>query len=176
MLRQEIFDYIEPGEELVLAPFARLIKERKLHGYRYDRFWCMDTFKEQQQLTDLYNSGHAPWEVWKGGRVGTASIDDAAAAPRARGGRGYELLCLGAHSDDLEIGCGGTVLRLLRELPVERITWVVLSGDDRAGARGATRGASRARPPSRVSASCRRPSATASSRTPRRRSRSTSRS
>jgi LmbE family N-acetylglucosaminyl deacetylase len=51
--------------------------------------------------------------------------------PPSRGG--YELLCLGAHSDDLEIGCGGTVLRLLRELPVERITWVVLSGDtDRA--------------------------------------------
>ena len=64
-LRQEIFDYIEPGEELVQAPFARLIKERKLQGYRYDHFWCMDTFKEQQQLTDLYNSGRAPWEVWK---------------------------------------------------------------------------------------------------------------
>lgn len=64
-LRQQIFDYIEPGEELVLAPFARLIKERKLHGYRYDRFWCMDTFKEQQVLTDLYNSGRAPWELWK---------------------------------------------------------------------------------------------------------------
>jgi len=42
-----------------------LIKERRLLGYRYDRFWCMDTFKEQQQLTDLYNSGRAPWEVWK---------------------------------------------------------------------------------------------------------------
>ena len=27
----------------------------------------MDTFKEQQQLTDLYNSGPAPWEVWKDG-------------------------------------------------------------------------------------------------------------
>jgi glucose-1-phosphate cytidylyltransferase len=64
-LRQEIFDYMEPGEELVVEPFARLIKERRLLGYRYDRFWCMDTFKEQQQLTDLYNSGRAPWEVWK---------------------------------------------------------------------------------------------------------------
>ena len=64
-LRHEIFDYMEPGEELVLEPFARLIKERKLLGYRYGNFWCMDTFKEQQQLTDLYNSGRAPWEVWK---------------------------------------------------------------------------------------------------------------
>jgi glucose-1-phosphate cytidylyltransferase len=66
-LRQEIFDYMESGEELVLEPFARLIKERKLLGYRYERFWCMDTFKEQQQLTDLYNSGRAPWEIWKRG-------------------------------------------------------------------------------------------------------------
>ena len=41
-----------------------------------------------------------------------------------------ELLCIGAHSDDLELGCAGTLLRLLDELPVERVTWVVLSGDD----------------------------------------------
>jgi glucose-1-phosphate cytidylyltransferase len=66
VLRQEIFDYMEPGDELVLAPFSRLIEERKLLGYRYDRFWCMDTFKEQQQLSDLYASGSAPWELWKG--------------------------------------------------------------------------------------------------------------
>src|SRR3954453_3176886 len=66
VLRQEIFDYIEAGEELVVEPFTRLIKERRLLGYRYEHFWCMDTFKEQQQLTDMFNSGRAPWEVWKG--------------------------------------------------------------------------------------------------------------
>jgi LmbE family N-acetylglucosaminyl deacetylase len=49
--------------------------------------------------------------------------------PRPSGRGGYELLCLGAHSDDIEIGCGGTMLRLLKELPIERVTWVVLSGD-----------------------------------------------
>jgi glucose-1-phosphate cytidylyltransferase len=64
-LRPDVFDYIRPGEELVLAPFTRLIEAGKLHGHRYDRFWCMDTFKEQQQLSDLFNSGRAPWEVWK---------------------------------------------------------------------------------------------------------------
>lgn len=42
---------------------------------------------------------------------------------------GLDLLCLGAHSDDLEVGCGGTVMRLLREVEIARITWVVLSGD-----------------------------------------------
>jgi len=35
------------------------------------------------------------------------------------------LLCLGAHSDDIEIGCGGTVLRLLEEFPAARVVWVV---------------------------------------------------
>ncbi|MFL5363006.1 MAG: sugar phosphate nucleotidyltransferase [Myxococcales bacterium] len=64
-LRREIFDYMRPGDELVNAPFHRLIEGRKLLGYRYDNFWCMDTFKEQQELTDLYNSGKAPWELWK---------------------------------------------------------------------------------------------------------------
>ncbi|HYE96020.1 MAG TPA: PIG-L deacetylase family protein [Rubricoccaceae bacterium] len=38
------------------------------------------------------------------------------------------LLCLGAHADDIEIGCGGTVLRLLAERPHVRVRWVVLSG------------------------------------------------
>jgi LmbE family N-acetylglucosaminyl deacetylase len=61
--------------------------------------------------------------------------------PVAPDAGGYEILCLGAHSDDLEIGCGGTVLRLLAELPVARITWVVLSGDDDR-AHEARRGAS----------------------------------
>jgi glucose-1-phosphate cytidylyltransferase len=63
--RRQIFDFIRPGEELVGAPFTRLIAERQLMAYRSDRFWCMDTFKEQQELTDLFNSGNAPWEVWK---------------------------------------------------------------------------------------------------------------
>lgn len=38
----------------------------------------------------------------------------------------FRVLCLGAHSDDIEIGCGGTVLRLLEENPAVEIYWVVL--------------------------------------------------
>ncbi|OLE97132.1 MAG: PIG-L domain-containing protein [Cyanobacteria bacterium 13_1_20CM_4_61_6] len=40
-----------------------------------------------------------------------------------------QVLCLGAHSDDIEIGCGGTVLRLAATVPRAEFTWVVLSGD-----------------------------------------------
>jgi LmbE family N-acetylglucosaminyl deacetylase len=43
-------------------------------------------------------------------------------------GRGpLRVLCLGAHSDDIEIGCGGTLLRLLAERPGSSVDWVVFS-------------------------------------------------
>lgn len=38
------------------------------------------------------------------------------------------ILCLGSHSDDIEIGCGGTVLRLIETFPNVTIGWVVFSG------------------------------------------------
>ena len=38
----------------------------------------------------------------------------------------FRLLCVGAHSDDIEIGCGGTILRLLEENPEVGVRWVVL--------------------------------------------------
>jgi glucose-1-phosphate cytidylyltransferase len=63
--RRKIFEYIKPGEELVVEPFQRLIAAKQIIGYRSDQFWCMDTFKEHQELTDMYNAGNAPWEVWK---------------------------------------------------------------------------------------------------------------
>lgn len=39
------------------------------------------------------------------------------------------ILCIGAHADDIEIGCGGTILKLLQSDPELDIRWVVLSGD-----------------------------------------------
>ena len=41
--------------------------------------------------------------------------------------RKLRLLCIGAHSDDIEIGCGGTVLEWLSRYEEVEITWVVLS-------------------------------------------------
>ncbi len=68
VFRRKIFDYIEPGEELVVEPFRRLAAERQLLAYRYDGFWqCMDTFKDKQILEDLSDGDRAPWEVWKRG-------------------------------------------------------------------------------------------------------------
>ena len=40
------------------------------------------------------------------------------------------VLLLGAHCDDIEIGCGGTVRQLARRHPDARFVWITLSGDD----------------------------------------------
>ena len=40
-----------------------------------------------------------------------------------------KMLCLGAHSDDIEIGCAGAVVRLLRERPGSTVHWVVFASD-----------------------------------------------
>jgi glucose-1-phosphate cytidylyltransferase len=66
VFRQEIFDAMHEGEELVEKPFARLIDKRALVAYRHDGFWaCMDTFKDKQRLDDMNAQGDCPWEVWK---------------------------------------------------------------------------------------------------------------
>jgi LmbE family N-acetylglucosaminyl deacetylase len=44
-------------------------------------------------------------------------------------GAPLRILCLGAHCDDIEIGCGGTVLRLLDERPGSTVHWVALSSN-----------------------------------------------
>jgi LmbE family N-acetylglucosaminyl deacetylase len=40
------------------------------------------------------------------------------------------VLCIGAHPDDIEIGCGGTILKLIEEVDGVHFNWVVLSGDE----------------------------------------------
>jgi len=52
------------------------------------------------------------------------------------------VLCLGAHADDIEIGCGGTLLRLLDERRQVTVHWAVMSGTP-ARAREARRSAAR---------------------------------
>ena len=39
----------------------------------------------------------------------------------------YRILCQGSHCDDIEIGCGGTILRLLQEHPSAAVHWVVFT-------------------------------------------------
>ena len=64
LLKPEIFDYMSDGEELVVEPFARLIKENKLMAYRHTGFWrSMDTLRDRQVLEDMMEKGETPWKV-----------------------------------------------------------------------------------------------------------------
>jgi glucose-1-phosphate cytidylyltransferase len=65
-LKNEIFDYIEEGEELVEEPFQRLITMQQLAAFQYRGFWQpMDTFKDKITYERMEGSGDCPWMVWK---------------------------------------------------------------------------------------------------------------
>jgi glucose-1-phosphate cytidylyltransferase len=70
VFRHDIFDYLHEGEDLVDAPFARLIAARQLVADRYEGFWApMDTLKDKHTLDLLADTSAPPWAVWLGDRA-----------------------------------------------------------------------------------------------------------
>lgn len=68
VLRKEIFENLEEGEELVIEGFDRLLEKGRLHAHRHEGFWtCMDTFKEKKTLDDMVARGETPWQRWRPG-------------------------------------------------------------------------------------------------------------
>lgn len=63
----KIFDYID-GDATVFEqePMKKLVSEGQLTSYLHKGFWqCMDTLREKQKLESMWNSGNAPWKLWK---------------------------------------------------------------------------------------------------------------
>lgn len=50
--------------------------------------------------------------------------------PAPKSGHPLRILCLGAHADDIEIGCGGTLLRLLETYAATQVDWVVFASNE----------------------------------------------
>jgi glucose-1-phosphate cytidylyltransferase len=66
VLRQQVFEYMREGEELVEQPFQRLLAKRLLNTYQYDGFWqAMDTFKDKIAFDRLEAQDKCPWMVWR---------------------------------------------------------------------------------------------------------------
>jgi glucose-1-phosphate cytidylyltransferase len=64
IFRSEIFHYMHEGEELVEAPFRRLIETDQLLAFKHEGFWRpMDTLKDKQVLEDLVERGSMPWRL-----------------------------------------------------------------------------------------------------------------
>lgn len=65
VLRQELFDVLGEGEDLVGHAFPRLAKQGKLLAVPHLGFWApMDTLKERSYLEHLHRNGTRPWAVW----------------------------------------------------------------------------------------------------------------
>jgi len=67
VLNPAIFDYLE-GDNVAFEkePMERLVREGQLKSFHHDGFWqCMDTQREMKKLEELWQSGKAPWKIWK---------------------------------------------------------------------------------------------------------------
>jgi glucose-1-phosphate cytidylyltransferase len=62
-----VFDYLH-GDDSVLEgdPLEHLAEDGELMAYQHYGFWqCMDTLRDRNRLQSLWESGEAPWRVWK---------------------------------------------------------------------------------------------------------------
>jgi glucose-1-phosphate cytidylyltransferase len=75
VFRKDIFDFLRAGEDLVDAPFARLIGAGQLVADRYEGFWApMDTLKDKHNLDTLADTPAPPWAVWLGNTEREAAL------------------------------------------------------------------------------------------------------
>ncbi len=65
--KREILDYLDDSEDLMLEqkPLRDLVRDGQMMMYEHDGFWqCMDTYRDFQLLTGLWEGGDAPWKNW----------------------------------------------------------------------------------------------------------------
>jgi glucose-1-phosphate cytidylyltransferase len=67
VLEPGVLDYIDgDGTYWEREPMERLAKDGQLMAYKHEGFWqCMDTLRDMSLLNELWNSGKAPWKIWK---------------------------------------------------------------------------------------------------------------
>ena len=67
VLEPKVLDYIESDETIwERGPLEKLASKGELMAFQHDGFWqCMDTLREKRLLESLWQSGEAPWKVWR---------------------------------------------------------------------------------------------------------------
>ena len=137
MFRREIFDYLQPGEDLVEEPFQRADRPRPAaglpprgllgaHGHAQGQAAAREPARERAKRPGSCGSPTAPpppdWRFVASALMLPLTLG----APPERRRR---VLAIGAHPDDIEIGCGGTLLQLIERGGGRDVRWVVLSGE-----------------------------------------------
>lgn len=63
----QVFDYIKEDTMFEKAPLENLARDGQLHAYKHNGFWQpMDTLRDKNLLTDLWQNDKAPWAKWVG--------------------------------------------------------------------------------------------------------------
>lgn len=66
VFNKEVFSYLS-GDETVLEadPLSKLANDNELMAFRHPGFWqCMDTLRDKNMLSQLWEQNQAPWRVW----------------------------------------------------------------------------------------------------------------
>jgi glucose-1-phosphate cytidylyltransferase len=64
VFEMKIFDYLDENAVLEKQPLENLARDGQLMAYKHDGFWQpMDTYREMVILTEMWNSGSAPWSI-----------------------------------------------------------------------------------------------------------------
>lgn len=69
----EVFDYIDNDPSVIFerSPLENLARDKQLNAYKHRGFWRpMDTLKDKNDLTYMWQNDQAPWALWQKQRVG----------------------------------------------------------------------------------------------------------
>ena len=67
VLDPKVLDYVKDDTIMFeREPMEKIAQDGELMCYRHEGFWqCMDTLRDKQKLDTLWESGNAPWKIWK---------------------------------------------------------------------------------------------------------------
>jgi len=75
VIRPEIFDHLNEGEDLVEDALVRMIPQGRVLAYPYRGYWSpADTVKERAHLEERYQRGDSPWMIWDAERSGAVAV------------------------------------------------------------------------------------------------------
>lgn len=66
LFEKEIWDYLDDFCTLEAEPLQKLSRQKRVFAFQHIGFWqAMDTYREYEMLTELWQQGNAPWKVWE---------------------------------------------------------------------------------------------------------------
>jgi len=65
IFNKNIFSYLKENDILEKDSFKRMLKDKELNAFKHTGFWrCMDTYKDNLELNDLWKKNKAAWKIW----------------------------------------------------------------------------------------------------------------